>query len=136
MSLIIPEGVQTIGEDAFSDCINLCNVSFPKSLTEIGWAAFASCRKLESITIPGQVRIGPNAFCYCYNLISADFPRGLRKVDFGVFDGCSKLTDVSIKSIDKIRFDDSVFWGCKNFDGYIMTEDGKKHYKWKTKKPE
>lgn len=49
--LVIPEGVEEIGERAFGWCSRLRSVSFPASLRLIGHAAFFSCRGLEEVTI-------------------------------------------------------------------------------------
>jgi hypothetical protein len=43
--VIIPEGVTTIGEDAFRDCSNLKNVTVPESVTSIGDNAFGARTK-------------------------------------------------------------------------------------------
>ena len=47
--LVIPEGVETIGDYAFSGSV-IKTVTFPKSLTRIGIYAFSSCYDLESAT--------------------------------------------------------------------------------------
>ena len=46
-SIIIPEGVTTIGEYAFYDCYNLQSISIPNSITYIGSEAFYECYNLE-----------------------------------------------------------------------------------------
>jgi hypothetical protein len=65
----IPNGVTSIGDDAFSDCERLINVIIPNSVTSIGEDAFWGCENLISITIPTSVTsIGSVAFCWCANL--------------------------------------------------------------------
>ena len=64
-SIAIPDGVTTIGEDAFADCTNLESVIFTDQscLQEIGEAAFAHCCSLQSFVIPNSViEIGECAF--------------------------------------------------------------------------
>lgn len=61
--LIIPEGVTSIGEMAFSNCIDLKSVIIPDSVTSIGYGAFDGCVGLKSITLPDSVTcIGDRAF--------------------------------------------------------------------------
>ena len=47
-TVIIDDGVTSIGENAFSGCINLTRVSIPDSVTRIE-SAFNDCRELEDI---------------------------------------------------------------------------------------
>ena len=49
----IPDGVITIGDDAFSHCDSLTNVVIPDSVTSIGWTAFYACSNLTSIYYKG-----------------------------------------------------------------------------------
>ena len=55
--ITIPEGVTTIGEDAFYDCSSLKSIDIPDSVTSIEFCAFASCSSLQSIDIPNSVTI-------------------------------------------------------------------------------
>ena len=44
--LKIPEGVTTINDWAFSNCISLKSVTIPSSMTSIGWGSFYNCDNL------------------------------------------------------------------------------------------
>ena len=60
--LIIPEGVERIGKDAFADCSWLVRISLPKSLKSIGHGAFSNCG-IDHLTVPKEVKkIGAYAF--------------------------------------------------------------------------
>ena len=64
-SVVIPEGVTEIGDNAFLDCSSLTSVTIPESVTYIGGGAFGDCSSLTSVTIPESVTyIGGGAF-YC-----------------------------------------------------------------------
>lgn len=68
-TVIIPEGVEVIGDYVFYNCPNLKTVILPESLKEIGQAVFNGCTALEEITIPENVsKIGKNVFAGCVNL--------------------------------------------------------------------
>ena len=49
--LVIPEGVTSIGNYAFSNCSSLASVTIPSSVTSIGQEAFQNCSRLSSVTI-------------------------------------------------------------------------------------
>ena len=48
----IPEGVQSIGDSAFSLCSSLSSLTLPSSLQSIGDSAFCDCSSLTSLYIP------------------------------------------------------------------------------------
>ena len=53
-SVTIPDGVKSIGNNAFYCCINLTSVTIGNSVTSIGNWAFDSCEKLTNITFEGK----------------------------------------------------------------------------------
>ena len=68
-SYSIPQGVSSIGDDAFSECESLTEISIPDSVTSIGDYAFSRCGALTEISIPDSVTsIGSNPFMRCENL--------------------------------------------------------------------
>ena len=49
-SVVIPEGVETIGKKAFSECPNLVSVTIPSTVEEVDHS-FSRCPKLTTITV-------------------------------------------------------------------------------------
>ncbi len=73
-SIVIPEGVTEIAEDAFRRCKALESVVIPNSVKEIGNEAFYSCESLKSLQIPESLtKIGENAFYYCDSLSNVEY---------------------------------------------------------------
>ena len=68
-SVVLQNGVKTIGIRCFENCKNLKNVTIPESVTKIGIGAFYDCVSLESLLIPESVTsIGNSAFSGCSKL--------------------------------------------------------------------
>ncbi len=70
-SLVLPDGLEFIGDYAFYGCKKLESVVFPTSLRFIGEAAFLSSENLKSLTFPCALdSIGQQAFLHATNLDS------------------------------------------------------------------
>ncbi len=54
-SVVIEEGIYSIGNNAFQNCPNLKSVSLPESIICIGTQAFQECPSLKTITLPSSV---------------------------------------------------------------------------------
>jgi len=74
----VPEGVETIADEAFANCTKLTRVSFPTSLRKIGTSAFSECWRITSMDIPeGLTYIGNNAFYATQGLQELILPASL-----------------------------------------------------------
>lgn len=73
--IIIPSGVQIIGDCAFQFCKSLCEVAISNGVSEIGQSAFSNCTKLKTITIPNSItKVGDWAFVGCKSLLEFNSP--------------------------------------------------------------
>ena len=67
----LPDSIETIGNGVFWGCENLCNVTLPESIIKLGASVFAACEKLREIIIPQNVTyIGESIFVGCKNIKS------------------------------------------------------------------
>lgn len=81
-SIEIPEGIETIGYEAFSNCVKLQSITIPNSVKTIGGRAFISCDSVSSINIPSAVEsIGEAAFSAMDNLTSIVVDENNKKYD-------------------------------------------------------
>ncbi len=108
--LVIPDGVTSVGNSAFSYCSSLTSITIPEGVTSIGSSVFSYCSSLTSITIPESVTsIGSSAFSHCSSLMSITIPEGVTSIAYHMFFGCSNLASITIP--------DSVTWiGYHAFD--------------------
>ena len=69
-NIIIPEGMQIIGADAFRENQTIVSVCLSDSVTTIGDNAFYWCQNLEKVVISGGVKsIGWDVFVSCSKLV-------------------------------------------------------------------
>ncbi len=79
-SVVMPNGLTTLADNAFNGCTSLNNVGWSPALTSIGEDAFFNTG-FTSITIPeGVTSIGKEAFADCASLSSITFPATLQTV--------------------------------------------------------
>ena len=91
--IIISEGIENIGDDAFVASVGLENIIIPNSVISIGKTAFWGCTELTSITIPNSVTsIGQNAFWGCTELTSITIPNSVTTMGYGVFENIPSIT--------------------------------------------
>ena len=99
-SVVIDNGVTSIGAYAFYDCSSLTSVTIPDSVTSIGDYAFCGCSSLASVTIGnGVTSIGDCAFNSCRNLESITIGNGVTSIGNSVFTGCDSLEGVYITDL-------------------------------------
>ena len=95
-SVSIPNSVLSIGGSAFSYCARLMSVNIPNSVISIGCDAFSSCKRLSSINIPNSVTsLGMFAFVYS-GLTSITIPNSLTNIEERTFGYCRYLKTVTI----------------------------------------
>ena len=96
-SVTVESGVRTVGNSAFSGCIQLEEVNIHRGLASIGSDAFLGCVRLEAVNIQGGVTsVGSGAFQGCAALTDFAVPVGVREINSHTFDGCTGLQSVTI----------------------------------------
>ena len=95
--LVIPEGITSIGANAFYRVEGIKSVTFPDDLTDIGANAFAYSG-LETVTIPkGVTEISEGVFQHCGKLENVTIPEGVTKIGNGAFNH-SALRELTLPS--------------------------------------
>lgn len=97
-AVTIDNGITSIHDGMFTECLQLKSVAIPGTVTAIGNEAFKSSG-LTAIEIPASVvTIGQNAFAACSSLASVTLNEGLVSIGNSAFDYCRALTSISIPS--------------------------------------
>jgi hypothetical protein len=98
-SIIIPNGVTSIGGIAFYNCTSLTTVVLPTGITSIGANLFQSCTSLKGISIPSNVvSIGADAFHSCTSLQSITIPDKVTSIGASAFQSCTGMVSATIGS--------------------------------------
>lgn len=137
-SVIVQEGVTSIGKDAFYRIANLETVKLSNSVISIGDTAFYCCYKLKTVEFSSNLRsIGKNSFCFCYDLENIVFPNNLISIGKGAFANCTELIKVKIPSsvssigllafsscekLTEIKVEENNSYYC-DIDGVLLTID-------------
>ncbi len=110
---VIPNTVTTIGYAAFAGCTSLTSVTIPNSVTTIGIGAFQECSALTSISIPNSVtNIEMSAFYGCNSLTSVTIGSSVTFIGNDAFNGCNSLTSVTCLATTPPTISDDVFYGA------------------------
>lgn len=140
----IPEGVETIGKQAFYLNRYVKNVTLPSTVKTIEYQAFHWTDNLKNISIPSSVEsIGAEAFYGDDAIQSLTLQEGLKYIKYRAFYQCTGLTYINIPSsvtelgsqafsetnIASITIpssvkslDNGLFHKCKNLTSVILSE--------------
>ena len=148
VSVVIPEGVESIGFAAFMDTKKLRNVHLPSTIKEIGADAFrgsgimhinlpegieiieentfGGCVNLQdTITIPSTVtQIRNDAFGGCSQLTAVIFPEGLEEIQGGAFGSCHSLDYIQCLGSVPPRISENTFSGVEKNNFTVVVPEG------------
>lgn len=100
-NVVIPEGYERLGNEAFYGCSHVKNFTFPKSLRVIGDRSFYYCNDLRKIEFNEDLEnIGKEAFMG-NSLVSVKFPSTLRIINDAAFATASKdphITNIKLNA--------------------------------------
>lgn len=123
--LIDNQSQQIISYIGQSPCVDV-----PNTVTSIGDSAFSRCIEIRLVTIPNSVKsIGDEAFSYCHSLEQITIPESVVSIGKGAFYN-SALQKVNINNPKLIIGDYAFCSGCKpSFQFVIIPKGSEEHFK-------
>ncbi|MGN0542115.1 MAG: leucine-rich repeat protein [Acutalibacteraceae bacterium] len=111
-NVVLPNGLTSIADGAFSGCIKLTNITIPNTVKRIGKYAFNNTALLR-VYIPSSVEsVGDYAFSYCFYLEELILSEGLKEIGnfaFASLDFKYLTIPESVTSIGMLAFHDCDF---------------------------
>ncbi len=96
--VLIPEGVISVELQAFYQCKELEEVSFPATVQAIPYACFTSSLKLSKVNISyGVQEIESYAFNNCVSLTEITIPGSVKKINDMAFRACTGITQLTLE---------------------------------------
>ena len=127
-SVVIPDGVTTIGEYAFGECGELADITIPESVTEfintsnIYMTPFSGTAWLKNKRAENPLVVVNNTVIdgrTCTR--SVEIPEGVKAIGERAFNGCTTITEISIpKSLEKIG--SSAFCNCSRLTDIVLPD--------------
>lgn len=112
-SIVINEGVTSVGNNAFEFIPRVTSISLPSTLKTIGSGAFSGAVSLTALTIPtGVEKIGDVAFSEA-GISSLRIPNTVKELGMAAFNYCQNLSSVTIGSGISSISDYAFFWCAK-----------------------
>ena len=131
--------MQSIANNAFSDCGSLTTINLPDSITNIGDNAFSNCKKLQLTALPANLEsVGEEAFQYCSKVAPASFPSsitdiydsaftgtgittlslpsGIEYIGTAAFSYCESLSSVELTLSNGVELGNNIFGGCSSLE--------------------
>ncbi len=100
-TLVLPDSVKHIGENAFFRCTNLSSVTWSSAIETVGKQCFWLNAFGGELNLPAVKEIGEDAF-YTAKITKLTIGESCKTISDYAFQGCSELKEVSIASADVI----------------------------------
>lgn len=105
-SIVLPKGITTIGDDAFSYNTSLTSIKIPNTVTSIeipdtvtyiGDYCFSGCNRLQKIKLSKKIQtINQRLLQGCSSLTEIEIPEGVKSIGYAAFISCNKLTTITL----------------------------------------
>lgn len=135
-SILLPENLVSLGQEAFSNCYTLQTITIPNKVTALESKTFVNCYNLQQVILSNILTtIGDNCFDSCKSLNDLTFPVSLTQIGANAFINCAnqkaklaivngkRVYDYTYTGLNNITLPDNInqignnaFKGCFNLN--------------------
>lgn len=118
LTAILPEGIDSVGQNCFGNCKKLETVHLPGTLRILSYCMFDGCANLKNVFINrGKLQVISNfAFIDCTSLNSFAIPSTVTVIGMNIFRNCESIKRIIVDGSNE---------HYKAIDGVLFTNDGK-----------
>ena len=130
--IVVPAGVESIGNEAFSGCPNLTTAILECTEVITGDNVFDGCNALESVELKGVRSLSEGFFSRCRKLRDVRLPKCLTSIEDFAFYNCTGLESIWIDATTPPTIKSDAFSNAKKFTLYVPSEllDAYKNSDW------
>ncbi len=124
-TIVIEEGVKSIGNGAFMSFASLRVITIPSTVESIGINAFAECNALSEIDICNVKSIGEGAFLHCDELKQITGQKKVETIGNHAFSSCPLIADddlAYIISSSLTSIGSNAFFQCKKISAVSIPQ--------------
>lgn len=97
VTVCLQDNIAYLEKNVFANCVNLEEVNWNNTLSEIPKSTFSRCTALKKFNVTDAIQIiGENAFQNCESLESFDSTKNITTIESNAFNKCSALKTVAI----------------------------------------
>lgn len=120
--MTVPSTVKEIGHEAFRYCSKMTRCTLGDALLTMGDYVFANCTELRTVNLPANLKsFGIYCFGNCNNLQSIKIPKTVTVIPRNAFEYCYALSSVEIPATVK-EIQDNAFWHCEKLASAVVPE--------------
>ena len=110
-----------IPDNLFNGCEKLQSIIIPDGVTTLGTSVFANCKALNELIIPEGIEIIPSNLCNgCLTLKSLSLPSTITKIDSSAIKDCNGLTKIICKAENPPLIDESNSLAAENLKNDLI----------------
>lgn len=111
----LPNGLKSIGGDAFFGCDSILILNIPNSVTEIGDLAFYSCKGVKELILSQNLKAISSACFVATEMSRLNIPEGVEVLKLDAFAHCSFIKEIKLPSTIK-HLERGVFYNCHGLE--------------------